>query len=119
MKRIRIGIYEKNIKDKRIRYKHDGKCIDCGAESDRCRCEKCRTRQAAHMRKWRSENLEHCHRTAREWRIANPERDKEIQARATVKRKYGLTLAEYHKILESPCGICGGTNKIVLDTSGM
>jgi hypothetical protein len=112
--RIQLGTYDK-IKDKRVKYKHDGRCIDCGVASDRCRCEKCRAARASHMRFWRANNLEHSREMQKKWRLNHLERDKIKQVQYRVKRKYGLTLHEYQEIMKNPCGICGGNKNIILD----
>lgn len=115
MVRERVGMYEK-VKDKRVKYKNNGRCIDCGAESERCRCEKCRTARAAHMRTWRAKNIEHSREMQKKWRMAHPDRDKEKQTVYRVKKKYGIDIEEYREIISHPCGICGRTEKaIVMD----
>ena len=43
---------------------------------------------------------------AKQWRINNPERAKEVQAAAKRKRKYGISREAYNQMVESQKGVC-------------
>ena len=49
------------------------------------------------------------------WGKANPEAKRRMDKSTYVKRKFGLTLAEYETLVASPCDICGSVENIVLD----
>lgn len=57
--------------------------------------------------------------SSRAWRAANPELARESAWRATIRRRYGLTVEDYnalHVAQEGRCAICGATEANSRDT---
>lgn len=73
-------------------------------------CRQCNNQR---LKKWREENPD----KVKEWRESNPDYKKEWTKKNpdhNLRRKYGLSQADYNKLLEDQnhvCAICGGVNK--------
>lgn len=109
--RRRPNAYELFILPKRKHYESSHRCIDCGAESERYRCDKCRRSRADYAIKWREKNHAYVLQQQKKWRDNNRDKIKLNNKRANVQQ-YGLTIEEYEKkVIESKCGICGAIKK--------
>lgn len=97
-----------------------GECIICavaipykgkGRRQTLCSAEACRL--AYNVRRsteWRRRNPAEVAATRRRWREANPEKHERQRRSAHLRREYGLSLADYDRmVLEqgAACGICG------------
>ena len=61
-------------------------------------------------RKWRKSHKDKYREWMKEWRANNPERTREIEEKATLKKRYGVTPEDYDRMLEERggcCEICG------------
>lgn len=70
---------------------------------------------AAHARRvraaWTPEQREAHLAKQRERRRTRPQAEQKLlDKRATVKKKYGITVEQYDEIVARPCGICGTTS---------
>lgn len=68
-------------------------------------CENCRSVK----RLWAKKNPEKNRVQSTEWRIANPDKAKEIQRRANLKRAYGISIEQYEELEEKQehkCAVC-------------
>lgn len=85
------------------------RCEECGAHFTPSKYAVNRTRFCSR----RCGHRNHCARNreahnakARRWRAANPEKVREINRRADLKNKYGLTPEDYEQILSKQDGRC-------------
>lgn len=66
----------------------------------------------AKNRKWYEEHPDRRRELARNrmqrWRAANPEKEKEIQYKNDLKRKYGISVDKYDEMYEKQNGCCAG-----------
>ena len=47
-----------------------------------------------------------CNIRANEWNKANPEKVKEVRRKTKLKKKYGVSLEQYDKMLQEQEGVC-------------
>lgn len=69
-------------------------------------CKLCHSTRNKARRKVDSEYRERSTKKSMEWRLANPEHSRFRVRDSTLKRKYGLTVDDYNKLLESQGGVC-------------
>ncbi len=99
----------------------DGHCSECkqcaNARSAKHRAEHPEKVKASNA-KWRTENPDKLRNQARKWCNRNPERAKLSRRKSHLRRKYGLSIAEYDAMSErqqNKCAICKEETKLVVD----
>jgi hypothetical protein len=59
---------------------------------------------------WRESHKDKYREWVQKWRVDNPERTREIDGKATLKKRHGITLEDYARMLKEQggcCEICG------------
>jgi hypothetical protein len=96
---------EKKRQSSREWYRAHGRTPE-SREKQRAYRKKTLQHQLAYLRMYRKKHPEKHAKYARDWRKKNPEAVRAIQRRANLKLKFGLTLEQYHLILDKQGGGC-------------